>query len=355
MRFLKTHLKRRLTLNPHCQDFLGRIFQINCPRLVSIKPSIRCAFLVKFVLVLFLMQPLLAQTIDRIIAVVNEEIITQADVDKVLAAIEAEYKSVYPDPQQLEQRLKEVKENIIKQMIEEKLILSEAKKLGLSVADEIVQGRIEQLKENFSSVQEFEAALAVEGLTLKELRDRFNEQEIMKKAVEYFVRSKVKIGLAEIKQYYQVHQKEIVRPERVKAKSIFIRADEPSDQFEALEKMKIIFERLKRGEDFAALAKECSQGAMAEEGGDLGFIEKGQLMQEIDEAIFALNPGEFTHVLKAPHGYRIFKVIEKEPAEPLSFSEVQDLIKDMLYKQEFAETFKRWIDELKQSSYIVIK
>lgn len=306
------------------------------------------------VLAFFFVQALFAQTVDRIVAIVNNEVITQSDVNRVLATIEAEYRSLFSDPEEVAQKFKQAEENIISQMIEEKLILSEAKRYEIEAEEDTIEARIEQIKEHLAGIEEFEQALEVQGLTLKDLRSRFRDQEIMKKAVDYFVRSGIKVDPIEMSQYYQAHQESLVHPERAKVKTILIRVDESGDEHRALQKAKGIFERLKKGEKFEELAKAYSQGANAEGGGSLGFVEKDQLIKEIDEAIFKLPAGEFTDVIKTPQGYRIFKVEEKKPKQVLIFEQAQELIRDILYKEKFTEAFKDWLEELKQEAYISI-
>ena len=323
------------------------------------------------ILLLFFIQPLSAQTVDdstpltidpersrrvdEIVAIVNDEVITQTDLDRVLATIETEYRIIYSDSQEFAQKLKLAKENIVNQMLEEKLVLCEAKKLDIKFDESRIEAQIEQIKENFAGEEEFEWALEAQGLTRKDLQDRFRDQEIMKKAVDYFVRSKINIDPIEIKDFFKSQKAELVQPQRAHLKSILIGVDSSGDEYKALQRAKGVLVRLRKGDNFEELAKSYSQGAMAGEGGDLGFIEKGQLIKEIDEAIFTLNSGEFTDVIKTHLGYRIFKVVEKEPAKPITFSEAQDLIRQILYRKKFTEAFKEWIEKLKENAYIMIK
>ena len=167
--------------------------------------------------------------------------------------------------------------------------------------------------------------------------------------------AKIDIDPQEVRQFYQAHREELAYPERARVKSIFIRADEPGDEYTALQKAKTALERLKKGESFGELVKIYSQGTNTKEGGELGFIERGEWIKEIDEVIFSLRPGEFSDVIKTPQGYRIFKVEQKEPKKPLSFSEAQDRIRQILYREKFAEAFNEWIEGLKQDAFISIK
>ncbi len=323
------------------------------------------------ILLLFFIQPLSAQTVDdstlltidpersrrvdEIVAIVNDEVITQTDLDRVLATIETEYRIIYSDSREFTQKLKLAKENIVNQMLEEKLVLCEAKKLNIKFDESRIEAQIEQIMENFGGEEKFEWALEAQGLTRKDLQDRFRDQEIMKKAVDYFVRSKINIEPIEIKDFFKSQKAELAQPQRAHLKNILIRVDSSGDEYKALRRAEGVLVRLRKGDNFEELAKSYSQGAMASEGGDLGFIEKGQLIKEIDEAIFKLNSGEFTDVIKTHQGYRIFKVVEKEPAKPLTFSEAQDVIRQILYRKKFTEVFKEWIEKLKENAYIMIK
>jgi parvulin-like peptidyl-prolyl isomerase len=312
-------------------------------------------FLLITILGTFLINPLFAQTVDKIIAVVDNEIITQTDVDRVLATVETTNGAGDQDLSQLGQDLKQIRENVINQMVEEKLILNEAKKLDIKVDEAKIDAHIEKIKQNFSNAKDFEMALANQGLTIKDLRDRFHNQEIMKIAVDYFVRSKIDIDPQEIKQFYQSQKNILMHPEKARVSSILIKIDRKQNEYQALKKAKEVLERLNSGEQFTELVKAYSEGANVATGGDLGIIEKGQLIKEIDQAIFSLQPGEFTDVIKTQSGYRIFKLEEKITPSPLTFSEAQEKIRQILFKQKFTEIFTNWIKQLKQEADIIIK
>ncbi|MBN2097307.1 MAG: peptidyl-prolyl cis-trans isomerase [Candidatus Omnitrophica bacterium] len=284
------------------------------------------------------------QRIDKIVAVVNNEVIAQSDIERVLSTIEAEYKTTYSNPQELNQQLDQAKKNIISQMIEEKLILSAAKKIGIRVDEDKVNQRIELLSKRFPSEQEFEQALLSQELTLSDLRNRFFEQEIMRNAVDYFVRAEIKIDLPEIKDFYQEHRDEFCHPEAARVNSIFIKVEGTEDEYASLQQAKSILERLQRGEGFAALGSQ-----------ELGLIQQGQLIEEIERVIFALAPGEFSGVIKVPEGYRIFQIVEKIPAVPLNFAQAQEKIRQILYRQKFETRFKQWMEKLKAEADISIK
>jgi len=324
-------------------------FRKNKARAVQILP-IGLLFILCTNLFAQTINPERSRRIDRIVAVVNEEVITQSEVNRVLATLEVRLRSSYTDPEELAVKVKQAEENIISQMVEEKLILSEAKKLDIKIAQEKIEARIEEAKEDFADEEQFEQALDKQGLTPKDLRTRFRDQEIMKKAVDYFVRSQIKVDPREISQFYQEKKDEFTHPEKALVKNILIKADSPEDERQALEKAKAVLEQLRKGADFEHLAKIHSQGGLS-----LGYVEKGQLLKEIEETVFSLEPGQFSDVIKTPQGYRIFKVEEKKPQIPLEFAEAQVLIENLLYKKKFNQVFKKWLGQLKEKADISIK
>jgi len=310
--------------------------------LINGSTTLTIKVLVVLVLILFSHGALAGISIDKIVAIVNDKAITQSDINRVLGALEAEYGSLYSDPQEATEKLKSIKENIVNQMVDEKLVLSEAERYEIKADESAIEARIEKIREGFFSEEDLQAALLAQGLTLGDLRERFRDQEIMKTAVDYFIRSKIKVDPIEIKQFYQAHQEELLHPERAKVLTILIRVGESGSERQALQAAKKVLTRLRKGEEL-------------EEESSLGFVERGELIAEIDQAIFGLEPGECSNPIKTEQGYRIFKIEEKEPARPLDFREAQDVIRDILYAEEFARGFRKWMDELKKDAYISIK
>ncbi|MFH1244888.1 MAG: SurA N-terminal domain-containing protein, partial [Candidatus Omnitrophota bacterium] len=274
------------------------------------------------VMFIFLVQPVFARTIDKIIAVVNDEVITQSDLDRAIGAIETELKSSDGQAKDAEEKLKEAKANIVDRMIEEKLILSEAKKQDFKLDEQEIEKRLKTIKDKFANEEEFEQALIQGGLTLKHLKDRIRNQELMKKAIDYFVRAEIKINPIEIETFYLVHQNDFVQPAAVKLKSIFIQTDDTISKEGAMKKAEEVLEKLKlawtaepgrHSALFTDLARQYSEASNAAEGGDIGFVEQGQSAQDIEKIIFELKVGEFSGIVETPAGLRIFMAEAKRP------------------------------------------
>ena len=135
---------------------------------------------------------------------------------------------------------------------------------------------------------------------------------------------------------------------------ILVRAGSRSDE-EAHEFADSLVAQLRTGKPFEELARDYSEGAEAKEGGDMGWLEKGQLLGEIDEKIFALNEGEITVPIKSSLGYHLFKVTERRKFSVKPLTEVRAQVQDRIFKKKLRQRLEAWIENLKKNAYISIR
>jgi len=297
-----------------------------------------------------------AEIVDGIVAVVNNEVVTQVELNAILLPIYTQYKSTYSD-EELLKKIDEAKKNILYQLIEDKLILQEAHKIGMPATDEEVAERLEQIKSQFSSSEEFKSALASQGLTVVDLKEKYREQLIKEKMVNREVRSRVSVTPIEIALFYEKNEDDFNLPAQVKVMTIMIRKSEadPESNTDSLKKIKMIELKMAEGEDFTKLAREYSQDPSAVDGGDMGYINKGQMMKKIDEVIFSLQPGEISETIETPVGYHVFKIVEVKEAGAESFDEARMQIENYLFQEKAKERFDEWMTNLKENAYISVK
>jgi len=295
-----------------------------------------------------------AATVNKVVAVVNDEVITQQDVDQLLSVLYAQYSQEYKDDELL-QKMEEVKKDILNQVIEDKLVLSRAKELGIKVADSEIDERLDYIKKGFPTEEEFYKTLKTQGITIANLKDRYMDQIMMKKLVDYEVKSKISVLPSETSDYYEKHKDQFMEKAQYRVKNILIKAkDEAAFELARIE-MDNVYNKLKAGEDFDALAKQYSQGPNAEKGGDIGYIEKGQMLETLDKTIFKLKAGEFSEPVKSEIGYHIFKVEDIKYGESANLEEVQKDIQLMLFQNKFKVMVSEWLSNLKKKAYISIK
>jgi len=307
-----------------------------------------------FALIVMLPVCVEAQTVNKVVAVINDEILTQQDVDHLLAILYAQYSQEYKGDE-LVARMEEAKKDILKQMIEDKLILSRAKELNIKVRDDEVKDKLLYIKSGFPSEEVFNDTLRVQGITVADLKNRYRDQILMKKVVDFEVRSRISVLPSEITDYYERRRADFKLNERYKVRHILIKAD--NDVAYELAKVEIeqIYNKLKEGQDFAQLSAEYSQDPNKEQGGDMGYIQKGEMLPELEKEIFSLKPGEFSGPIKSKVGYHLFKVEDISYSGYASLDDVQRDIKALLFHQKMKQRLEEWLANLRSKAYIEIK
>lgn len=294
------------------------------------------------------------EVIERIIAVVNDEIVTEQDLQYMMAPVMAQYRTIYTGQAYVE-KAKEARKEFLQKVIEDKLILSEAKRRQVIVGDEEVDEMITEVRNKFPSREVFLRAIEDQDLTEKKLWNRFRDQLLMQKLVNYEVRSRVSVSPGEVSEYYKAHPEEFSQGERVRLQHLLIRSGGARTVEEAKTFAWALGEQLKAGKSFEDLAKAYSESVEAEEGGQMGWMEKGQLLGNIDEQVFTLGAGELTPPIQSSLGFHIFKVIEKETSAVKPLADVRGLIHDQLFREKTNVRLEKWISDLRKNAYISIR
>ncbi|MEW6171399.1 MAG: peptidyl-prolyl cis-trans isomerase [Candidatus Omnitrophota bacterium] len=294
--------------------------------------------LVIFLLGFFLVQPAWALS-DKIVAVINNEVITQSELQQFLALAYTQLASQYKG-KELQEEFEKAKSGILNRMIEDKLILQEAKKKNIEVKDDRIKNRIEQIKQGFASQEGFEQMLSEQGLTLGDLRKRTKEQFMIFQLVDEEVRSKTIVGPDEVTSFYQEHKDQFKESTQRKVGSIFLKNEQEAQEASNL---------LKQGQDIIKVAERFGQSVTSR------LVKEGQLRKDIEDAVFNLKVQENSNPIKTDQGFFIFKLEEIIAAQQRSPSESYDEIYHYLLEQKFRDNMKEWLDALKKKSYIVIK
>lgn len=294
------------------------------------------------------------EVIDKIAIVVNNEMITQSDIDRLLGPVYSRYRTIYQGDE-LIKKLEEARQKIMEDMIEEKLILSEAKRLKVEVDERDIDARVEEMKERVGSKEGFEKALLEQRIAIKDLRARYREQLMVRRLIDQKIGSKVVITPVEINDYYNSHIREFVMPEEVKLRNILIKEKPEFSAQKAHSLAENIVKRLQNKDDFANLARTYSDGPNAQDGGLMGYVKKGDLLPEIEDVVFNLKEGENSDVMQSPLGYHIFKVEEKRPSQMLALSEVRHEVEQLIFRDKVKEKISEWVKDLKKNAYIAFK
>jgi len=295
-----------------------------------------------------------AAVIDKIVVVVNSEVITQGEIDRLLGPLYQQFKTALPEDQ-LIKKLDEARQAIMGQLIEEKLILSEAKKQNIEIEEKEINAKVDDARKRFPSILMFEQALAAQRISLKELRLKYKEQLMTRKIIDQKVGARIIITPSDIAQYYANNMDKFSQADELKVSNILIK---PKDNVAAQKTMDLVNEidkRLKAGGDFAELAKVYSEGPGAKEGGLMGYVKQGDLLPEIEKVVFAMKQGEISGMIQTSLGYHFFKVDERKEARSLSLAEARRSIEEVLWQERIKEKSKGWIEDLRKHAYIAFK
>lgn len=292
--------------------------------------------------------------LDRIVAIVNGEVITWSELRDNINIDGAVYIQGLNGAER-EKRIRELERPFLNKLIEMKIIEQTARKMGLDVSDTELDQAIQEIKAKFNlSDQEFLNSLRAENMTMKDYKYRLKQQILLQKAVNLAVRQKIVISEEDIDRYINDHPEAFPSGERWKIRQIFFRNPSTTEEKKALERMaESIYHRLKNGEDFALVAKEYSQGPEKETGGDLGYIDLDKLIPEVREVASELKIGEISKPFWSPAGLHIIKIEDRKRSREIE--EIRDKVREILIRERFDTKYQEWLSELKNTSEIEIK
>jgi peptidyl-prolyl cis-trans isomerase SurA len=294
------------------------------------------------------------QVVDRIVAQVNNDIITLSDLSREMGDVRRDLSSRFTGAQ-LDLEMKKAEDQMLEELIRQKLLLQKAAELGFgSNVDIQVSAYIERIRKenNIKDMQEFEQALAQQGQTLAGYREYVRRQYIIQGLVQEFVGSRITLLSEEVDRYYRDHKSDFSTPEEVTLSEILI--PESGGDSDAAARAAEIHKRLTQGESFTELASQYSKGPTASKGGSIGTYVLSKLSPEITRAIAGLKENEITPVQKMGSGYVILHVDGRKPVITRPLEEVREEIKNRLYQQKFQPEYDRFLAQLREEAYIQI-
>lgn len=231
-------------------------------------------------------------------------------------------------------------ESTLQNLITTTLVDQEAKKANVTVTDEDINAEIEDLKTQFGGEEALNNALAQSSMTLDDLKKQMPLQVEIRKILE----PKVTVTDEEISTYYNENKASLNQEEEVRASHILVATKEEADS---------IVKQLKEGADFAALAKEKSTDTGSKEnGGDLDFFKRADMVAEFSDAAFKLKVGETSGAVKSDYGYHIIKVTDRKEAKEYTLEEKKEEIKKTLTSQKVSEMSSTWLSDLTTNAKI---
>lgn len=307
---------------------------------------VRGAILFCLLLVLCL-QSAWAVEADRIIAVVNKEVITKVELYQAMD-FELSKKAGGLSDSEKAMILKQNEASFLEEMITTKVQMQEAARLGLDAGEAEVQEAIEGImRMNKLDEASFEAALQKEGYSIERYKEKLAEDMTLNKIVDREVRSRISASEDEIKRHIADSGK-TEGGEAYRLRQIFVKKSADGEA-EAMERASAIYEKLKAGEDFASLAAQSSDDPTGRLGGDLGFIKKEHLAPEFKEAISGIKPGGISPPFRTQRGVHIIKLEEFRPGGGYESAKMEIL------EKKFQQEYSKWVKRLRERSFIEIR
>jgi peptidyl-prolyl cis-trans isomerase SurA len=299
-----------------------------------------------------------AEIIDRIVAVVNDDVITLTELNSSLKPYAEKIRSLgYPQEKE-QQLLFKVRKDILDHLIDQKIEDQEIKRSKVEISEDQIDRTIEQIKQtNYLTDEQLRAELDKDGMTMEGYREKIKGQLLRTRLVNLKVKSKIVITKEDIKAYYEKHIDEFSEKPKYHLRNIILKVPLFTDTEKKLEiktKMDDSLEKLKSGESFEALAAKYSESPAASDGGDLGEFEFDSLSPQFQKAIEKIKPGEFTPVLDTDLGYQIFFLENIVSAKGKTLEEVTPEIESKLYNETIDKKYGAWIGELRKQSVIKI-
>jgi peptidyl-prolyl cis-trans isomerase C len=286
-------------------------------------------------------------------AVVNGKPIPVTELERNVDAMAKQMasKGQTPDPAQMAV----IRSRVLEELIGIELLAQEGRKKGIKVEEVAVDNRLKALKSSFPSEEMYQEALSRDRISESDLKKKIEQGLLIQELVSREVIQKISVSAEESKAFYDSHPDAFKQPEQVHASHILIKVD-PKGGNEAKKKarkeIEDILNRVKKGEDFAGLAKQYSQCPSNAKGGDLGFMGRGQTVKPFEDAAFSLKAGEMSGIVETEFGFHIVRVMERRQERKVPYEEAKDALEKHLKDSRIKEEVGRYVGNLRANSKV---
>jgi peptidyl-prolyl cis-trans isomerase SurA len=321
--------------------------------------------------------------VDQIIARVNDQIITSSQFQRAKDSRVQELKQQFPNDWQT--RWAAAQKDVLREMIDEQLLLEKGKELGITGETETVK-QLDKMRQEMGlpTMQALEDEAKKQGISFEDYKESIRTRVVTQQVIGQEVGSKIHITNEEVQDFYNKHSQEMVGPEEITLSEILVstqpktqadksgqqqntatkdtaekpeeqKAEDPALVAKAEAKAKFIYTQLKTGAKFDDLAKKESDGSTAAQGGPLGTFKKGELAKEFEDKTLSLKPGEFTEPIRTKQGFLILKVDAHRSAGVPPLKQVEDKIREAIYSQKLEPAARAYLAKLREQAYIEVK
>jgi peptidyl-prolyl cis-trans isomerase SurA len=298
--------------------------------------------------------------LEKIIARVNDDIITSSQYDKAQEALKEELKHDCPSCTQaeLDTRYEKRGKNVLRDLIDQDLMIEQAKDEGINVDIDLVKELDStRIHYHLDSMDALRRAVEASGMNWTEYKQQIKNGLLVQKLIQQDVGGTIQIDHEQVQKYYDAHKQKFNRPESVVLRGIFmsIQGKTPAQIAAIKKQMDTIRTRVENGDDFGQLAKIYSQGTTAQAGGTLGDFTRGMLQKPIEDAVFKLQHNQMTPVMKIGDEYELFQVEQHYQAGIQPMDAVESDIEQAIYSEKIQPAMRKYLEQLRKESYITIQ
>jgi peptidyl-prolyl cis-trans isomerase SurA len=323
--------------------------------------------------------------VEEIIARVNNSIITHSDFERSKLQLKDEAKQ--QDPNNAEKDVAAKERDVLRDLIDQQLLIDKGKDLGLTADTELIKKLDEMRKQmNLESLDDLEKAAQAQGISYEDFKQNMRNQIITQQVIGREVGGHLNITKEEEQKFYEEHKSDMEQPEQIRLSEILVSTSKPSsitpiakpdpaappaadaakpaetpapaappaaDELAVAEaKAGSLREQIQKGAAFDDVAKKSSDGPSAAQGGDLGYFKRGTLSKDLEDRTFAMKAGDVTDVIRTKQGFVILKVTEHQQAGIPTMKQMEPRIQDALYYQKLQPALRAYLKKLREEAFI---
>src|SRR5579863_4245090 len=286
-----------------------------------------------------------ARIVERIIARINNEIVTQRQYEQLAQQ--------YSGPE-LEVQFRTQSKDLLRDLIDQDLMVQKAKDDDINVDSDVVR-RLDELRQQYhmNTIDDLQKAVEKQGIIWEDFTDQIKRQLLMRGVIEREVGSRINVSREDARKYFNEHQQQFASPEGVRLAEILISPDKHTP-VEVEQRTKDAVAEIKAGQRFADVAKKYSDAPEAAQGGDIGFFKTGTMAPEIEAAVKKLDINDTTDPVQTKHGTIIYKLLDRRQAGIPKFEDIEQQVMNVLYDQKMQPALRKYLVQLRKESYVFI-
>ncbi len=289
--------------------------------------------------------------VERIVARVNNDIITQRQFEHEKQKLRSQLAREYSGTE-LDTQFRELSKNLLRDLIDQDLMVQKAKDIDLNVDTDVVR-RLDEIRagSNLATQADLQSEVEKQGMAWEDFVDNIKRNLLMREVIGREVGSRVIVSHDEARKYFEEHRTHFTSPGGVHLAQILI-SNEKHKPEEAEKRAKDAAAELKAGQRWADVVKKYSDDPTANEGGDVGFLKEGTLSPEVAQVVAKLDTGDTSDTIRSKYGYLILKVLERRSAGIPRFEEVEQRVEEEIYNQKMQPALRQYLTTLRKESYI---